>query len=176
MPDQIFGLDLPEYEPDGVFPFNPDFGFKKRRIWKTITHRFSPALAQCFIQASVPQIEFSIGLSTMKGTFDDAFGQFQRLWLFFNNHRGRQTSFWFYDPRAWATFPAYDGTYPYDYRDDPGARPDITPVEIEGVLYNKYRGRHVCVFSEDEMTAELFEYRLRKTDLKVIGYEAFTDA
>ncbi len=105
--------------------------------------------------AGSPLITFEIGFSALKGDLTDLTSKPGKLWKFFNDHGGRAVSFWYYDPVPWSSMAN-------PYRDDPTTR---LSHPTQATL-----GRYVALFDEDEMSVELFEYKLRKAQLKVSGY------
>jgi len=156
MSDFLFGEPVPAYTPVGVFPFDPDVNFKRGRKWENKVHQFSPILEQRFVIGGSPLITFEIGFDVLKGELTDIIASRSGiLWKFFNDHQGRAVSFWYYDPVPWST-------YPNPYRDDPTTR--LTHPSHATL------GRYVALFDEDEMSVELFEYKLRKAQLKIGGF------
>lgn len=179
MPDTLFGVEVPdqvgiEQTPENVFPIDPDFGFTKRRQWDTKIHSLGPHLEQRFVLRATPQIVFNVGFQAMKGAFNDENATFRQLWLFYINCRGRGTPFWFYDPIPWKLYPAPSASTGHvPYRDSPVLR--IThPGSLSGAEsgYDKYVGRYLCLFEEDQLSVEVFEWRLRKATLSVRGFPA----
>jgi hypothetical protein len=146
---------VPGYEPVGVFPYDPDNNFKRGRKWETQTHKFSPILEQRFVIASNPLISFEIGFSVLKGSLADPTTKPGALWQFFNACQGQAVSFWYYDPVPWSTMPE-------PYRDSPTSR---LTHPTQATL-----GRYIALFDEAEMSAELFEYKLLKSLLKISGF------
>lgn len=179
MPDTLFGITVPSQTdiaevPGNVFPLDPDFGFTKKRKWDTRIHKFGPHLEQRFPIRSTPEISFRMGFSAMKGAYADPTSSFQKLWLFYLNRRGRGIPFWFYDPILWKVYPApANSTGLVPYRDYPVLRM-THPGGLGGAEagFTKTTGRYLCIFEEEEMSVEVFEYRLRKSNLSVRGYLA----
>lgn len=165
MPDTVFGIEIPEIVPVGVFPFDPDYQFRRGRKWVTEIHRFSPLLEQRVIVGQEPEITWQIGFSALRGHFIEEDSNFVKLWDFFNAHMGMATPFYFYDPVPWSRYS--DKTY----RDNPEARLGH-PGDISegGIIYGPTTGRYVCLFDSDEMSADAFERRLRRTELILRGY------
>jgi hypothetical protein len=143
------------YEPVGVFPFDPDRNFKRGRKWETKVHAFSPIVEQRFQMVTNPLISFEIGFSALKGNLADNTTKPGILWQFFNACQGQAVSFWYYDPVPWSTMPE-------PYRDNPASR--LTHPEQSTM------GRYIALFEEDTMSAELFEYKLLKSLLKIEGF------
>lgn len=172
MSNTLFGITVPELNPVGVFPHDPDISFTRGRQWQTQIHRFSPLLEQRFVRASSPQITIDIGFNAMKGAFRDT-GKFKNIWEFFDSHRGRGIPFYFYDPVVWTRIP-YNSNPLYNYRDIPTTRINIpanTTFSGNPISYSSDTSRFVCVFEEDEMTIDLLEAKLRSTQLKLHGFK-----
>jgi hypothetical protein len=157
------------YTPVGVLPYDPDYGLKRGRKWQTGIVPFSPILEQRFVMAGVtiqtvnaqwtiiqnPLITYEIGYNVAHGDLLDPTTKAASLWAFFNSHRGRATLFWFYDPVVWTA-------YPEPYRSQPSTRlTHPTDATIS---------RYIAMFDEDQMSSDVFQWRMMKTQLKLSMY------
>lgn len=170
-PDTLFGIPIPTTPPVGVFPYDPDFGFKRGRQWNTKVFPFSPLLEQRFIMNASPLITWQIGFAVMKGDFDQTGTVFTTLWDFFNAHLARGVPFYYYDPVYWKRYPAAQYSHGgVNYRDDPTQRINH-PGGLSGAEagYSATYQRYIMLFADDEMSYELFDRRLRKTELSIQG-------
>lgn len=173
MPDTLFGVNVPEYTPVGVFPYDPDISFTRGRKWDTIIHSFSPLLQQRIIQDTEPAQTFQIAFSAMKGEFLEDGTKFRDIYLFYVNHRGGAIPFYYYDPVPWSRYPtAKNSTNKVPYRDNPAVRINH-PGNLPGAEANfdSSTGLYVTLFSEDTMDFETFDRRLRKTGIKLRGFK-----
>jgi hypothetical protein len=118
-------------------------------------HAFSPLMEQRFVMAASPLVSFDLGFEAMKGDITDVTSKSGKIWKFFNDCQGRSVSFWYFDPVPWSRLGS-------PWRDDPTTR-TTHPTEAT-------RGRYIALFDEDELSVELFEWKLRKAQLKISGY------
>jgi hypothetical protein len=151
----FFGINLEEYIPVDTFPYDPDNSFKRGRKWTVNVIQFSPILEQRFVLAESPLITYEVGFDVLKGDVQDPTSRAATLWAFFQEHRGRATMFWYFDPVPW-------GFYPDPYRSNPASR--LTHPTDATV------GRYIALFDDDEMDSETFEWRLQRTQLKMSMY------
>jgi hypothetical protein len=159
MPDTLFGIDVPEYTPTGVFPFDCNFNLKRTKKWDVKSFRFSPVIEQYFQISDSPLYLFEIGLQLRGVDQYDEGSQFAILWDFFNLHMGKRHPFYWYDPVTWAALP-YNANPALNYRDNPLIRINHATPDA---------GRYICNFDDDEISYELFEWKLRKANLKMSG-------
>jgi len=170
--DYLFGEQIPQYIPVSVFPYDPDFSFKRGHKWDNVVHSLSPILEQRFVLSDSPLITFEVGFNVMKGEIFDVTSKPGQIWQFFLAHLGRAVGFWYYDVVPWSYYPGpWASTGGVDYRDDPAAR--LThPGGLSGAEagYSSSTGRYIAHFDEDDMSIELFVYKIRKAQLKISGY------
>ena len=162
--DMLFGIAIPYRAPIGVFPLDPDFGYQKKREWSTQVQQYSPLISQRYIRAAKPKVTFTLGFGTLRGTFDpkDWNKNFRYLWDFFNAHKGRLVPFYFFDPTIWTQ---YD-----DDTSTPGASYKTWPPDRLNHPTDSDRARYICNFQEDIFETEVFEWKLRRSQLILEGY------
>ncbi len=107
-----------------------------------------------------PMTVFQIGFDALKSQSFFTSSKFRALLEFFESHRGANLPFYFYDPVPWSTFQP-NPVWEQNYRDNVPARISSPTPTL---------GRFICWFSEDEMTVEQFEAKLRRTSLSLEGY------